>query len=265
MKLLHKLIFAFISLLVPATAPAQQPFYTDDADVTSKGQRHFEFSNQFDILQRSAYPNLQQNTASFELAYGLVEGVEVSIEAPLITIFNAPGTTPRTVFGIGDTNIAVKYNFHRERKGSRLPALTISGNVEIPTGDVERQLGSGIADYSLNGVIQKSFTARTVLRLNGGIIFSGNTVTGAVGIRTRGTVLTGGASLVRQFNSRLYLGAEVTGARTGKSDLGADQLQFQIGGNYFLRSNFSLDFGVVTGRQTADPRFGAQLGFSVDF
>ncbi len=263
-----KTIFVLVALLLgylSVTVRAQQPFVTDDTDVTARGKFHFEFSNSFDLLQHYAFPNLRQNTASFELAYGLVERVEISIEAPLISIFNAEDTNPRRVRGVGDANFAVKYNFLREREGSRMPALTVSGNIEIPTGDVKRQLGSGIADYSVNCIAQKSLTERTVARLNGGIIFSGNTVSGALGIRTRGTVLTGGASLVRQFNARLHLGAEVTGARTGKPDLGVDQFQFQVGGNYTLRDNLSLDFGVVTGISTASPRVGVQFGFSFDF
>lgn len=252
-------------LLLLPHARAQQPFYTDDADVTARGKLHFEFTNEFDLLQRSAYPTLRQNTASFTLAYGLLERVEVSISAPLITLFNAREASPRTASGVGDTNLAVKYNFREEREGSRLPALTVSGQIEFPTGDARRQLGSGIADYSLNAVAQKSLTDKTTLRLNGGIIFSGNTLTGAVGLRTRGTVFTGGSSLVRKFTPRLQLGAEVVGAVTRNFDLSKGQLQFQAGGNYSLRDNFTLDFGLLGGRFAGSPRAGAQLGFSFDF
>ena len=246
-------------------ARAQQPFVTDDADVTDRGKLHFEFSDQLDLLQPEAFPNLRQNTASFELAYGLFENVEVSVESPLIAIFNARGTTPRTAFGVGDTNLSVKYNFLREREGSRRPALAASFGVELPTGDADRQLGSGVEDFTLNGILQKTLTERTTWRVNGGVIFSGNTLTGAVGIRTRGVVYTGGTSLVRKFTPRLDLGAEVTGAVTRNFDLGKGQLQAQFGGHYLLRERLTLDFGVVAGRHAASPRLGAQLGVSVDF
>ena len=46
--------------LFAATIQAQQPFVTDDADVTPKGKFHFEFSNEFDFLQRASFPNLKQ-------------------------------------------------------------------------------------------------------------------------------------------------------------------------------------------------------------
>lgn len=256
-------LLPLLLLLSPLATQAQQPFTTDDADVTPRGKLHFEFFNSFDLLRPSAFPVRQQNAASFELAYGLLDRVEVGVEAPLLTLFNTRGTGARRVNGIGDTNLAVKYNFYREPKESLLPAFTVSGQIEIPTGDAERALGSGIFDYSLNGIAQKTLTERLTARLNAGAIILGNTVTGAEGIRGRITVLTGGVSLVRRFNSRLYLGVEAAGARAGKPDL--NQIQLQLGGNYFLRDNFSIDFGVLTGLRTPDPRLGFQVGFAVDF
>jgi hypothetical protein len=251
--------------LVPPVVQAQQPFITDDANVTPKGRFHFEFSNEFDVLQRSAFPNLKQNTADFELNYGLFEDLEVGIALPVLTIFNARGTGPETLSGIGDMSLSLKYNFLAERENSRVPALTVALNFELPTGDPRRQLGSGLADFYINGVLQKSLTKRTKLRLNGGILFSGNETTGVLGIRSRGTVYTSGGSIVREFTPKLYLGAELTGAVTSELDLGKGQLQALIGGNYLLKENLSLDFAILSGKFVASPRAGVQLGVSIDF
>jgi hypothetical protein len=47
------------------------------------------------------------------------------------------------------------------------------------------------------------------------VLFSGNSSTGLIGIRTeRGLVYTGNLSLVRTFSNKLNLGAEVFGAVT---------------------------------------------------
>lgn len=248
-----------------ATVKAQQPFVTDDADVTAKGHFHFEFSNEFDLLQRSSFPSLKQNTADFELDYGLLEGVEIGVAAPLITIFNAARTIPQTPTGIGDMNLSVKYNFRRERENSRLPAMTIAFNFELPTGDTERQLGSGLADFYMNGILQKSLSKTTKFRLNGGILFSGNAATGVIGIKSRGTVLTAGGSLVRQFTPKLQLGLELTGATTKDFRLGKSQLQTLLGGNYQFKNNASFDFAILGGKYAASPRAGVQLGISIDF
>jgi hypothetical protein len=251
-------------VLGAVTATAQQPFVTDDADTTPKRHFHFEFSNEFDLLQRSSFPNRKQNTADFELDYGLFDRVEIGIESPWLTIFNAPGTIPKTPSGIGDTNVSLKYNFLRERENSRMPAMAVAFNLELPTGDTKRQLGSGLSDYYMNGILQKSVSKKTKLRLNGGILFSGNETTGVIGIKTRGTVFTAGGSLVKQFTPRLQLGMELTGAMTKQFQLGKGQLQTLLGGNYQFKKNMSFDFGIVGGKYAASPRAGVQLGISID-
>ena len=269
----HALAYRWLGILLPlivtlfigSSASAQTPFYTDDADVTPKGHFHFEFSNEFDWLQRTALPSLRQNTADFQLVYGLAKNLEVGIESPWLTISNQQGTIPLTPSGIGDTNFSAKYNFRQERENSRLPAMTIAFNIELPTGDVKRQLGSGLADYYANGILQKSLSTKTKLRLNGGILFSGNETTGVIGIKTRGTVLTGGGSLVKQFNPKIQLGIELVGALNKSLDLGKGQLQTLFGGNYQLRPNLSLDFGILGGKFAASPRAGVKLGMSIDF
>jgi hypothetical protein len=257
-------LLLFLLCALPSAARAQQPFVTDDADVTPKGKLHFEFSDEYDALQHSLFPARAQNTADAELDFGLGHGVEVGVESPLITIRNARGAQP-SAFGIGDTNLSAKYNFMKEDEGLRHPAFSATLNVELPTGDAARQLGSGLTDVWLNGIMQQSITRKTKLRLNSGILFAGNTTTGVVGIKTRGKVFTGGASLVKQFTNRLDLGAEVTGAVSGNFQLGRGQLQTLVGGNYAVRKNFTLDFGVIAGRYSASPRIGAQLGISYDF
>ena len=259
------LLLFTVAGLAPAAVHAQQPFYTDDADVTPPRKFHIEISNEFDILQRSAYPNLRQNTVVFRVNYGLLEKVEVGIDAPLIAIFGTRDRSPQVAFGIGDTDFSIKYNVRKERADSALPALALNFRVEVPTGSTRRQLGSGLADYWLTGIVQKSLTERTTLRVNSGLLFSGNTLTGVIGVNARGRVFTGGVSLVRKMTAKLELGGEVTGAATRQFSLQKKQLQALIGGKYAVRDRVSVDFGVVGGRYTASPRVGVQLGLSMDF
>lgn len=250
----------------PYAVSAQQPFITDDTDTTPRRKFHFEFSNEFDWLQTSAFPALRQNTADFELAYGLFEDVEISVAAPLLVIFAERGTpAPRRVSGIGDMSASVKYNFLKESEKSRRPALAVTVNLEIPTGDINRQLGSGLTDVFINGIIQKSLNTKTKLRLNSGVLFSGNTTTGVVGIRSRGTVFTSSGSLVRQFSPKLQLGGELAGAFARNALLGKGQLQTMFGGNYQFHSNASFDFGVIAGKYDGSPRAGIIVGVSIDF
>lgn len=248
------------------SASVQQPFVTDNTDVTDKGKFHFETSSEIDRLQNSLFPIKYQNGLHATLAYGLLKDVEVSATGDFLTLVSDRSVSPRLVSGIGDTTFAVKYNFRRERENSQIPAMTVSAFVQFPTGDASRSLGSGITDYGIYGVAQKTFKEKNVVRVNGGYLFAGNTVTGVEGISAvRGQIFTGSASIVRRLNEKLQLGGEIAGALTSQFQLSKGQLQFQFGGNYNLRKNLTLDFGLITGRYAASPRVGGQLGFSVDF
>ena len=244
---------------------AQTPFEVDDVDVVEKGHFHLELLNEFDGLQRSEFPSLKQNTAVIELDYGLFKDLEVGIGTPSISIFHATGSDEkRTVSGIGDINLVGKWNFLKEKENSKWPAMSIALNLQLPTGSTERDLGSGLVDFYGNGVLQKSLTKKTTLRLNGGILFAGNAATGELGIRTRGIVFTGGISVVKQVTPRLDLGAQFAGALTKSFQLGAGEFETTFGGNYAIHENFTIDFGVIVGKFAA-PRAGVKLGFSWDF
>jgi len=255
---LSTLLFYFAAPLA-----AQLPFYTDDPAVTDRGKWHFEFFNEFDVLQLQ-YPNLKQNTANYKLNYGLPFNLELDIDSPYLAIYRALGTTGSA--GIGDTNLGVKWEIHKESAGSRVPAFGVSLYVEFPTGDSRQQLGSGLVDYWLNLIGQKSISGKTRITGNAGYLFAGNTSTGVLGItNARGHVFAGGLSLMHDFTGRLTLGAEAYGGFASDPTLGRSQLQAMIGGQYKLREGLGLAFGLLGGRYIASPRLGVQIGFSVDF
>jgi hypothetical protein len=244
---------------------AQQPFSTDDADVTARGMTHVEVFEEYDSLQPSQYPHLRQNTFNMRVNYGLTDQLELDLDAPLITIFNASPTTPPRPFGLGDTNFGMKYNVREDHHGANGVAVALVTYVEVPTGDVSSSLGSGATDVWVYTAIEKALTDRTTLRLNGGYLFVGNTSTGVVGITTttHGHIATMGGSLVRTMTDKLQLGAEITAAAT-HGDLNRGQLQFVAGASYELRKGFSLDAGFIVGHFAASPREGIQLGISLD-
>lgn len=252
--------------LFSTSASGQLPFYTDDADTTPKRKFHFEFSNEHDWLQRSSLPGTRQNTAILTLNYGLTDRIELGVSTPFIKIFNDRLSMLGNPNGIGDTQFGIKIRLLEERERSKLPAAAVVFNVEAPTGNTRKQIGSGLVDYSLYGVAQKSLTKRTKARLNGGVLFAGNDATGLIGIRTRrGEVFTANASLVRDFTSRLRLGAELFGAASNNFDVSQGQLIGQVGGGYILTENLEITFGVLGGRYPGSPRVGFQVGFAYDF
>jgi len=248
----------------PAPLAAQLPFYTDDPAVTGRGTLHFEFFNEFDVLQSSQYPNLRQNTANFKLNYGLPYHLELDVDAPYLSIYRALAIPDAA--GAGDTNMGIKWNFRSLSPGSHAPALGASLYIEFPTGNERQQLGSGLIDYWLNFIVRVPFTDKTRITGNAGFVFAGNTSTGVVGIETRrGHVYTGGISLLHDFSARLTLGGEAYGGRADASGLGGTQLQGLVGGMYELKSGLSLTFAALGGMYEASPRAGGQVGLTVDF
>jgi hypothetical protein len=259
-RFLLLLVFV-VSLRQPL--PAQLPFYTDDPAVTQPGKWHFEFFDEFDALQNSQFPNLRQNTANYKLNYGLPHNLEIDLDIPYLAIIRTLATPTST--GAGDTNLGIKWEFHKESRGSRAPALGASLYIEFPTGDVKQELGSGLKDYWLNFIAQKSLSDKTRINGNIGYLFAGNTSTGVIGIQTtRGHVYTGGLSLLHDFTARLTLGCEVYGGFTNNGNLGRSQFQILAGGQRVIRKGLSFSFGVLGGKYAASPRIGVQIGFSVD-
>ena len=257
------LTFVFLS---SGKVYAQIPFYTDDADTTKKGKFHIEFFNEHDWLQKSSHPGKRQNTSNFTLNYGLTDRIELGINAPVIKIYNAGESMLGNPMGFGDTQFGVKVRLHDEHEGSRLPAMSVVFYVEAPTGSTKKQTGSGLTDFWLYGVLQKSLTKRIKGRLNGGILFAGNSSTGLIGIQgNRGQVFTGNGSLVRDFTPKLKLGGELFGGGTNNFNLSRGQLEAQFGGSYTLHDDFEFTFGVLGGRFPASPRVGFNVGFAYDF
>jgi hypothetical protein len=248
-----------------AVVHGQQPFYTDDADVTARGRVHVECFDEHDWLPVSQWPHAQQNTFNMKVNYGLGRGLELDVDAPLITIVNDLSADVQRPFGIGDTNFGVKFNVREEREGSPAPAFTLALYTEVPTGEVSTGLGSGLVDVWAYAVVQKTLPRAFTLRLNGGYLFHGNTSTGLVGITTvRGHVATMGGSITRKLGEAITAGVDVTAAAAHDPALERAQLQVMFGGGYELRDGFAINGGVIAGHYTASPRFGVQIGFSWD-
>ena len=116
-------LFFFAALALVPKAPAQQPFFTDDADVAEFHHWHFETNNEYDFLPNSSRPNLRQNTQTVKFSYSPFHNCEVGMDFPLILIFNATSSGLGSPFGLGDTDYSIKYNFRKEKEGSRWPAI----------------------------------------------------------------------------------------------------------------------------------------------
>jgi hypothetical protein len=244
-----------------AGAFAQQPFVTDNAGVTPKGAWHVEYFNEFAALSKSASPDLRQDWSNFVVQYGLLPGLEVNVDFPILLIQRGAQSTLSSAFGLGDVDFAAKYNLITEDPAGIRPALAITGAVEFPTGNKSTQLGSGYTDYGFNSIIQKTLSEVTIVHLNLGVQLSGNTLTGAIGIRTPGRIYTSGISVVCGVSRTLSLGLDLNGAQIRTAKTFDRQLQATAGGSYQFRPNASFDFALLAGWY-GSPRVGVLVGTS---
>ncbi len=256
-------ILALWFWVLPHTAWAQAPFYTDDTGVAHVGTLHVEASDEIDALQSRQYPDLRQNTAVLKMNVGLPHGFEFDLDLPYIDIARSSVTSSSR--GVGDTNLGIKWQLREGSAISHSPALAVSFYTEFPTGDARQNLGSGVIDYDLNLIAQVPTSDRTRITVNLGILFAGNTSTGVVGIETtRGRVYTGGLSVLCDVTSRMTLGAEVYGGIADSVGLDRTQLQTMLGAQYALRDGLSIYIGLLAGTFTASPRLGGVVGVAVD-
>jgi hypothetical protein len=258
-------ILAFFTIAwtsAPAGAGAQQPFFTDDAEVGPPGVWHVELSSQIDWLRPSAHPLAWQHLFENEVDLGLPGRLEVSGIVPVLTLAGDPAAGPRWTGGLADSGIGVKARF--TESGDRRHALAGSVMVEFPTGDRARGLGSGLIDYTLNLITQHAVAPRWLVILNGGVLLAGDSSTGAVGIQQRGTIVNAGGSVRHIARDGVQLGAEVTMSWSEKATFGGTVVGVQVGANVPVARGCTLDIGGGTGWFQGSPRASFQVGVSVD-
>jgi hypothetical protein len=134
--------------LTPKAVFAGPPFITDDPEPVE--HKHWE------VYLASQYRHdRDQETATLphvEVNYGLIPNVLIHLIAPMQ--FVRP-EGQKSQYGYGDTEIGVKYRFIQESK--YLPQVAIFPLIEFPTGDSQRGLGNGQAQYFLPLWLQKSW------------------------------------------------------------------------------------------------------------
>jgi hypothetical protein len=233
---------------------AQQPYSTEEADVARPRSVKLSVGAEFDALQPEDTDHSRQTTIMMRAAYGATDNLELDASAPIIYLQNA--AEPNAA-GYGDTTAGLKY---RVREDSRGPAVALAFSVQAPTGDADRDIGSGVTMTWLNAIVEHKLSSQTAVAGNLGFMPTGNPSIGALGINAhRGKILTFGASLTRDVTGKLKMGAAVDGATTTTGDV-QHQLHVTGGGNYQLRRGATLDAGVIVGHYTRTPRFGVIVG-----
>jgi len=236
---------------------AQQPYSTEEADVARPRSVKLSIGAEFDALQPEDTDHDRQTTVLTRVSYGVHDKLEIDASAPVIYLQN---TAEPNAGGYGDTQAGIKYQIREDVHG---PALALAFSVQAPTGDAERDIGSGVTMTWINAIVGHTIADKTKMAVNAGFMPSGNPSIGALGINAhRGKIVTFGGMVTREVNDKLKLGGEINGAVTATGDA-QHQLHVVGGGNYELRRGTTIDAGVVVGHFTRTPRFGVLVGVTL--
>lgn len=146
-------VLAISCASVPA-ARAGPPYRTDDPEPVE--YQHWE------VYGFSTATSVAGDTSGtlpgIELNYGALPELQLHVIAPLA--FDAPSGSG-TKFGMGDTELGVKYRFVAEDSDGWRPQIGVFPLVELPTANSGRGLGTGYTQFFLPLWVQKSFGAWT--------------------------------------------------------------------------------------------------------
>jgi hypothetical protein len=229
-------------LLTRAQVSAGPPFKTDDPQPVD--YLHWEFYVASE--QQFARQATEATCPHFEVNYGVVPNMQLHLVAPLGYAHSDAGTH----YGYSDTELGVKYRFVEETETA--PQVGVFPMVEIPTGDKNKQLGSGEVQVYIPVWLQKRWGNLTTY---GGAGYWYNP-----GPQQRNWVFAGW-ELQYDFSKMLTLGGEAYyhTADAQDSDAGGE---FNIGGFINLSENNHILFSLgrsVSGAATITGYIGYQL------
>ena len=136
----RRLIFTLVAMLIItvlymcASAQGGPPMITDDTETVPKG--HWEINTAFTI-ERGADGRLF-GTPLLDINYGFAEHFQIKVEIPWIVVHQ---NGQRSVSGMGNTNIGVRWRFRDEKENHRV-AVSMYPQIEFnnPTSSVRRGL-----------------------------------------------------------------------------------------------------------------------------
>jgi hypothetical protein len=131
------------ALLPGAPAMAGAPFRTDDPGTVDPG--HWEL-DVFSAGNRHKQ-DMQMVAPGVELNYGLAEGVQLHIVAPMVRDQQLNGASDpdhyTSTYNYGDTELGVKIRLFEEDKASWQPEVAVFPLYEAPTGSKSDNTGKG--------------------------------------------------------------------------------------------------------------------------
>lgn len=243
-------VLCFLAVANSQPVLAGPPFVTDDPEPVDYG--HWE------VYGFSTGTHVEDDTsgtlAGVEVNYGAAPELQLHMIVPL-AFDNPAGNGIR--MGAGDIELGVKYRLVDPGEDDWWPQIGVFPLVEVPTGDAQRELGTGHLREFLPVWMQKDFDKWTTY--GGG----GYWINPGAGNKNYWFV---GWLLQRQVTDNLALGGELF-HQTPDTIGGKQTSGFNVGGIYDFTDHYHLLFSAGRGLQNAaqTDEFSYYLGLQWTF
>ncbi len=235
----------FPMMFGPLAAWAGPPFFTDDPEPVDYKHGEFYVASQYIHARDGKAATLPH----FEFNYGPLPNVMLHVITPFQYV-KPEGESSQ--YGYGDTEFGIKLRFIQETE--YIPMVGTFALTEFPTGDSDKGLGNGQAQYFLPLWFQKSWGPWTTYGGGGYWINQGE--------GNKNWWFTGWL-LQREITKQLTLGGEIF-HRTISHEGGEESTGFQLGAIINLTENHHILMSA--GRDFDGPNlFTAYLAYQFTF
>jgi hypothetical protein len=137
-------VAVLLLLISSVVAFASHPLISDDAGTQGKGKFQLEINGQYGHDKDNS--GVVQNTTpvASTLTYGIIDSVDVIVGIPYEWLRVKDSQSTSNQSGISDIAAALKWRFY-EKDGL---SFALKPGISFPTGDKDKQLGTGKVTYS---------------------------------------------------------------------------------------------------------------------
>ncbi len=244
---------------------------------------------------------------SLNLSYGISDNLEVGMEIPFYVLYKGfldsfildfeksiDATTPMSrqqngvnnftyllrrngdtlismdspYGGVGDIALTAKVRHIYNSEIKYMPSVSTRYAIKLPTGDDDRLLGSGKADFGIGIILEKSFGSSSYyLNLNGIFVGDPDFLKGMKMDPIFSYTTAAEFSLTERFSVLLQLmGNTSPFPQSGLTFLDDHVMDFLIGLNYLIGNSTLLQFGLTENiLDDSSPDFSIHIGMGMTF
>ena len=250
--MLKRTVVIFIVLCWSGRAFAAHPLITDDAFTQGKGKFQFELNGEYSHKNECFVVEDEAEIAA-TLTYGVNDQIDVILGIPYIYEREKNSETT-TNNGFSDTSVALKWRFY-EKAGL---SLALKPGVTLPTGNDEKELGSGRVTYSVFFIATKEI-ALFAFHLNLGYKRNENKVDERDDLWHAS--LAGEMKISKKLKAVANIGVETNSDRCSS----IDPVFIIVGIIYSIRENLDVDFGIKSWLNNLDTDYAVLAGLTLRF